>query len=183
MTDVAIPEALRRTPPLENGDRLSRAEFERRYEAMPSHIKAELIEGVVYMWSGVRATTHGIPHADLIGWVGYYHAYTAGTDCAANSTVRLDLDNEPQPDIVHYLLAECAGRTTIDRDGYIAGAPELVLEVAASSVSIELFDKKTAYRRNGVKEYIVWRALDDEIDCSSSAIPAMSSSPQMRPAF
>jgi Uma2 family endonuclease len=164
MTDLAIPEALRRTPPLENGDRLSRAEFERRYEAMPSHIKAELIEGVVYMASGVRATTHGIPHAELGGWVGYYRAYTPGTDSAVNSTVRLDLDNEPQPDIVNYILSECGGQATIDRDGFIAGAPELVLEVAASSVSIDLGDKKTAYHRNGVKEYIVWRVLDGEID-------------------
>jgi hypothetical protein len=41
-------------PPLENGDRLSRAEFERRYNAMPHLKKAELIEGIVYMPSPVR---------------------------------------------------------------------------------------------------------------------------------
>jgi hypothetical protein len=35
-------------PPLENGDRLTRAEFMRRYAAMPE-VKAELIEGVVYV--------------------------------------------------------------------------------------------------------------------------------------
>lgn len=35
-------------PPLENGDRLSRHEFERRYQSMPDLKKAELIEGVVY---------------------------------------------------------------------------------------------------------------------------------------
>jgi Uma2 family endonuclease len=149
---------------LENGDRLSRAEFERRYEAMPSNIKAELIEGVVYMSSGVRASTHGNPHSDLIGWVGYYRAHTVGTDSVDNTTVRLDLGNEPQPDGALYILPECGGQATIDPDGYLAGAPELVLEVAASSVSIDLGDKKTAYRRNGVKEYIVWRVLDDEID-------------------
>ena len=34
-------------PPLENGDKLTRAEFERRYHAMPNLKKAELIEGVV----------------------------------------------------------------------------------------------------------------------------------------
>ena len=40
-------EPLLKLPPLESGDRLSRAEFERRYAAMPALKKAELIEGVV----------------------------------------------------------------------------------------------------------------------------------------
>lgn len=35
--------------PLENGDRLSRFEFEHRYQAMPELKKAELVEGVVYI--------------------------------------------------------------------------------------------------------------------------------------
>jgi Uma2 family endonuclease len=152
-----------RIPPLENGDRLSRAEFERRYEAMPSHIKAELIEGVVYMSSPVRADGHGKQHHDLMIWLGDYRVSTAGTDSADNSTVRLDLKNEPQPDGALYICPECGGQVKIEA-GYIVGAPELVLEVAASSVSIDLGDKKTAYHRNGVKEYIVWRVLDGEID-------------------
>ena len=51
-------------PPLENGDRLSLAEFERRYENMPSLKKAELIKGVVLMGSPVRFVQHGRPHAN-----------------------------------------------------------------------------------------------------------------------
>jgi Putative restriction endonuclease len=150
-------------PPLENGDRLSRAEFERRYEAMPSHVKAELIEGVVHMPSPVRAEFHGNQHIDMSSWLGVYRAFTAGTDAASDSTIRLDLDNEPQPDCALYILPEYGGQAAID-DGYLCDAPELVAEVAASSVSIDLGSKKTAYRRNGVKEYIVWRVLDQEID-------------------
>ncbi len=46
-------------PPLENGDRLSRYEFERRYNAMPSLKKAELIEGIVYMPAALRFRSHG----------------------------------------------------------------------------------------------------------------------------
>ncbi len=34
-------------PPLESGDKLTRAEFEQRYAAMPHVKKAELIEGTV----------------------------------------------------------------------------------------------------------------------------------------
>src|SRR5436853_6048053 len=85
-------------PPLEPGDRLSRAEFERRYDAMPGLQKAELIEGVVYMPSPVRLQRHGRPHFNLITWLGTYESYTPGTIGAGNATARLDLDNEPQPD-------------------------------------------------------------------------------------
>src|SRR5258706_16184249 len=85
-------------PPLENGDRLTRAEFERRYEAMPYLRKAELIEGVVYMPSPVRVRRHGRPHAHIIGWMVHYEAGTPGVEVADNSSVRLDPDSEPQPD-------------------------------------------------------------------------------------
>jgi Uma2 family endonuclease len=149
-------------PPLENGDRLTRAEFERRYEAMPRLKKAELIEGVVYVGSPVRYTQHGHPNFDLETWLGVYRAATPGTRGAGNTTVRLDLDNEPQPDIL--LRLEQGGRSRISEDGYVEGAPELVVEVAASSASYDLHDKLRAYRRNGVQEYVVWRVLDGSLD-------------------
>jgi hypothetical protein len=82
-------------PPLENGDRLTRAEVERRYEAMPHLKKAELIEGVVYVPSPVRYLQHGVPHAQLIGWLIQYAAHTPGIEVGDNSSIRLDLDNEP----------------------------------------------------------------------------------------
>jgi hypothetical protein len=46
----------------------------------------------------------------------------------------------------------------------LEGAPELVVEVAASTASYDLHDKLNAYRRNGVREYIVWRVGDGEVD-------------------
>ena len=49
------------TPPLQNGDRLTCAEFERRYAAMPDLHNAQLIEGVVYMPSPVSYRHHGAP--------------------------------------------------------------------------------------------------------------------------
>src|SRR5262245_1338055 len=85
-------------PALENGDRLTRAEFERRYTAMPHLRKVELIEGVVYVPSPVRYRHHGVPHALLIGWLSQHAVGTPGVEVSDNSTVRLDLDNEPQPD-------------------------------------------------------------------------------------
>jgi Uma2 family endonuclease len=151
-------------PPLEAGDRLTREEFERRYHAMPEVKKAELIEGVVYMPSPVSQARHGGPHARIVTWLGCYRAHTLGVGCGDNSTVRLDLDNEPQPDAVLRIEPGHGGQSQDTVDGYIAGAPELVVEVAASSVSYDLHDKKNAYRRNGVCEYVVWRVGDRAID-------------------
>lgn len=163
MSTVARPDAIA-IPPLENGDRLTRAEFERRYHAMPGS-RAELIEGVVYlMASPVRIARHGEPHAALITWMGIYQMLTPGVRLADNATVRLDLDNEPQPDALLMIDPARGGQARISADDYIEGAPELVAEVAASSVSLDLGDKLRAYRRNGVREYLVWRVLDRAID-------------------
>ena len=158
---ASSPEAV---PPLENGDTLTRAEFERRYEAMPHLKKAELIEGVVYVPSPVRHRYHGHQHTHLIGWLVQYEANTPGVEASDNVTVRLDLDNEPQPDALLFIDPACGGQARIDADGYIEDAPELVAEVAASSASYDLHAKLRVYRRNGVREYIVWRVLDQEID-------------------
>src|SRR5438552_14056946 len=106
-------------PPLEPGDRLTREEFQRRYEAMPGLKKAELIEGVVHMPSPVRLEQHGSPHADLIGWLVAYRAQTPGVRVGDNSTVRLDLGNEPQPDALMILDPACGGQVVIGADGYI----------------------------------------------------------------
>jgi Uma2 family endonuclease len=151
-------------PPLEPGDRLTRDEFERRYAAMPHLKKAELIEGVVYVPSPVRVYRHGKPHADLITWMGVYRANTPGADGGDNTTARLDLDNEPQPDAMLFIEPARGGQVTISDDDYIEGAPELVAEVASSSESFDLHTKFNVYRRRGVKEYIVWRVLDKAID-------------------
>jgi Uma2 family endonuclease len=83
---------------------------------------------------------------------------------ADNSTVRLDLDNEPQPDALLRIESASLGSSHISVDGYIEGAPELVVEIVASSASLDLGAKLQAYRRNGVKEYIVWQVLDAQLN-------------------
>jgi Uma2 family endonuclease len=151
-----------RVPRLENGDRLTRPEFERCYEAMPHVKKAELIEGVVYVPSPVRHEGHGRQHSDLDCWLGVYAASTSEVEVSNNATVRLDLDNEPQPDLLLRIVA--GGQSRIDADGFIDGAPELVAEIASSSAAYDLHQKLGVYRRHGVREYIVWRVPDGAID-------------------
>ncbi len=150
-------------PPLQNGDRLTRPEFERRYEAMPHVKRAELIEGVVHMPTPV-SNRHSAAHGLIIGWLAAYRAATPGIYLNDNATVRLDLDNEPQPDALLRLDEARGGRSRVSEDDYIEGAPELIAEVTVTSASYDLHDKLNAYRRNGVQEYIVWRTHDQELD-------------------
>ncbi|HAN45156.1 MAG TPA: Uma2 family endonuclease [Cyanobacteria bacterium UBA8156] len=145
---------------LENGDRLTRGEFEERYAA--SHIKkAELIEGMVYVASPLRFTAHGKLHGQMVIWLGVYQSMVPGLEVGIEPTVRLDDQNELQPDAV---LFRVGGNAQIDAEGYLTGAPELIVEIAASTASYDLHSKKQVYQRNGVKEYIVWRTLDQQID-------------------
>jgi Uma2 family endonuclease len=160
---VQTPFAPTKTvPPLESGDKLTRAEFERRYRGMPELKKAELIEGIVYMASPLRFKSHGKPHGYIMTWLGYYEAATPGVEFGDNATVILDADNEAQPDAL--LRIETGGESIINEDDYIEGAPELIVEIAASTASYDLHDKKNVYRRSGVKEYLVWRVYDRDFD-------------------
>lgn len=158
------PARSHRIPPLASGDRLTRDEFERRHAAMPEIKKAELIEGVVYMPSPVKLEQHGGPHGDLMTWLGVYRAATPGVKTADNSTVRLDMDNEPQPDALLMIEPSRGGQARIGKDGYLEGAPELIAEIAASSASYDLHDKRNVYRRNRVQEYVALRVLDVAVD-------------------
>jgi Uma2 family endonuclease len=115
------------------------------------------------MSSPVSSAYHGVPHFDLIGWLAFYRASTPGVLGADNATVRLDEDNEPQPDALLRIAPPHGGQSG-DEDDTIRGAPELAAEVAASSASDDLHDKLRAYKRNGVKEYLVWRTWDGALD-------------------
>ena len=149
--------------PLENGDRLTRCEFERRYDAMPNLRKAELIEGVVQMPSPIRIE-HMEADLAVITWLGVYVVVTPGVRGGGDGSVRLDADNELQPDALLRIEEACGGQSRVAADGFIEGAPELVVEISGSSASYDLHAKLNIYRRAGVREYVVWRVYDDAID-------------------
>lgn len=150
-------------PPLEEGQVLDRIEFERRYEAMPHVKKAELIEGVVHMPSPVTLERHGEPHSYLGMWLTIYHGRTRGLRIGDNTTIRLDMENEPQPDNLLMIRPECGGQATI-QGGYVVQAPELVAEVSASRLAADLGTRFRLYLAHAVREYIVWRVDENEID-------------------
>jgi Uma2 family endonuclease len=155
--------AVRSRTPLESGDRLTRAEFHRRYCERPDIKKAELVEGVVYVASPVRYQMHGKQHGMVVGWLFTYQARTAGVRLADNATVELDDVNEVQPDAFLFYDPPREGGARITSRGYIEGAPQLVVEVSASSASYDMHGKMEAYRRNGVLEYVVWLVYERRI--------------------
>ncbi|MBI1761637.1 MAG: Uma2 family endonuclease [Acidobacteria bacterium] len=154
-------------PPLMAGDRLTRAEFERRYEATPAHIKAELIGGVVYMPSPL-GWPHGYATRLISNWLGAYQFVTPNVDGGDNATTRMGVDDEPQPDASLRLIEggtswlSAPVQTPRGKTVYLEGAPELVVEVAFSTASYDLHDKQETYRRNGVKEYLVWLLSEEQ---------------------
>jgi hypothetical protein len=148
---------------LQNGDRLTADEFERRFDAMPDLKKAELINGVVYMVGPVAFEDHAGPHFDMTGWLGVYSTATPGIRGGVNATLRLPGDNRPQLDVCVILEPSHGGQVRIE-NGYIVGGPELVAEIAATSANYDLNDKMDVYLANNVREYVVWRVLDQEID-------------------
>jgi Uma2 family endonuclease len=96
-------------------------------------------------------------------WLGNYATATPGLEIADNTTVRLDFDNEVQPDALLRLGESVGGNSRISEDDYVEGAPELIAEIAGSSVSYDVHDKLQVYRRNGVREYLVWLVQDQEL--------------------
>ncbi len=152
-------------PPLENGDQLTATEFLHRFEAMPDLKKAELIQGQVHIMSSpVCIDQHSDPDSLVQGWLFIYAAHTPGVKSTTNGTTKLSPDDVPQPDASLRLTPECGGQARIDSDGYLRGAPELVVEIAASSASIDVRKKRETYRLAGVCEYVVWRTRDAAID-------------------
>ena len=166
-TTEAKPAVRRRTPeivpltppPLQSGDHLTVAEFERRYNAMTQVKKAELVEGVVFMASPV-STYHADAHAAMVAWLKLYAAATPGTRTGDNVTVRLDAKNEVQPDVYLGVREKHGGAVRLSREGYLDAAPELVVEIAVTSADMDLHEKFELYRRHRVREYLVWQVLD-----------------------
>jgi Uma2 family endonuclease len=147
----------------ENGDMLTLNDFLRRYERMPNVKKAELIEGVIHMASPVRINLHSRPDGIMQGWL-FAYAAMHDLEMFPNTTLLLDVENCFQPDSMLCSKPRKGGRVWVNKDDYLCGSPELVVEIAASSVSIDLRDKLRAYRRAEIAEYIVWRTEDAEID-------------------
>lgn len=156
---IAVPNPIRRSQPtepifLQNGERMTRAEFHAAYEQTPEDFKAELIEGIVYVASPLRRN-HGVHHVFLSTLMGLYWSKTPGVEPGDNCSLFLIDDNEPQPDLYLRVLPEFGGQSRTTPDDYVEGGPELLIEVAISTRSLDLHAKRRVYQQSGVKEYLV----------------------------
>jgi Uma2 family endonuclease len=133
------------------GQRLTREEFLRRWEAIPELKRAELIDGIVYMPSPV-STGHARRDTLVINWLGHYAFQTPGCE-AANNATWLMLESAPQPDAALYLLPRYGGQS-LTEGSLFSGAPELVAEVSGASSYYDSGPKLALYQRAGVREYI-----------------------------
>jgi hypothetical protein len=148
--------------PLSPGQRLSQAEFHRRYEQCPPGVKFELIGGVVHMHSPLRRP-HGSTHPELSGAFFVYKARTPGIEILHDTTTILGEQSEPQPDLALRALEEYGGRSWENATRYLEGPPELLAEVAHSSRALDLGAKRTDYRAAGVLEYLVACVEEQEV--------------------
>ncbi len=152
-------------PILEVGDHLTFDQYEQRSGHTENSKRFELVEGRVTMNAAMRYTQHNEPLGEILTLITLYRLKTPGVASGIPTTVLLDAQNAPEPDAFLRILPEFGGRVIVNDKGYLSGAPELIIEIAASSVSIDLFEKKTMYERFGVEEYLVWRTEDAVIDC------------------
>ncbi|MFO0928029.1 MAG: Uma2 family endonuclease [Gemmataceae bacterium] len=159
---VTKPAPLPDVPPLYNGDRLAQPEFHRRYQAYPEDVKFELIGGIVFMASPLHRG-HGTASPQFNGVLFLYQAATTGVELAENMTVILGEESEPQPDLLLRIDKECGGQSDYNEESCLVGAPELVAEVAHSSVAIDLHRKRRDYQRAGVQEYVVFSVREGEL--------------------
>jgi len=163
MSSVPRPFTRPSPPPeLHTGDRMTRLEFHRLYEQMPKEFRAELIGGIVYV-SSPLGRLHGVAHPPLTTVLFAYKGSTPGVEVGDNTTVILEPDGEPQPDLYLRTLPEYGGQSRTTDDDYVWGPPELVIEVAHSSRSIDLHLKRQEYARHGVLEYLVLSLADQRL--------------------
>jgi hypothetical protein len=141
-------------PELENGDRLTQAEFHRRYLAHPGDDKFELVGGTVYLASPLR-WLHGAYHLKLGTVFDTYASHTPGVEAADNATMILGEESEPQPDLCLRILESHGGRSRLTPKGYVVGSPELLAEIAHSTAALDMHQKRLDYQRASVQEYLV----------------------------
>lgn len=151
----AEPEEDRDTlPPLENGDRLDQKTFHARYDAMPEHVRAELIGGIVFMSSPLKPP-HGRMQTRVMVWLGNYEEATPGVEAYDNTTAILGPESEPQPDGCLIIAPAKGGQMHFNEDEYLEGTPEFIAEIGSSTEALDLHGKRDDYEGAGVREYLV----------------------------
>jgi Uma2 family endonuclease len=146
---------------LASGDRLTQEEFLRRWSALPHIRRAELIGGTVYVMSPT-SNPHGKMEILLSLIIGTYAARTKRCEAFSGTTCVM-ADDVTGPDAGLRLLPEVGGKSRVEDDNYLHGAPEFIAEACFSSAAYDLHEKKDIYARCGVQEYLTVLIRENEI--------------------
>ena len=120
---------------------------------MPEDTRAELIGEIVRL--GARRTAaQGETSAEALAWLGCYEAATPGVQGLGRVTILLSNYSELEPNACLLLPPSCGGRTW-EEDGYLAGPPEFVVDVAGHDEGYYLNEKCHDYEQAQVREYVV----------------------------
>jgi Uma2 family endonuclease len=163
------------TMELHDGAALSAEEFLQAYEATAVVDRAELLDGIVHIYakrnrytgasepmSPIRMDAHSSPHGTMLFWLKYYAMHMSDVDALGPTTVHFNSGrNVLEPDALLYRHRDLRRDRASD---YFHGSPSLVVEIAHSSRSYDLGQKKNIYASEGVQEYIVVRQNDSAID-------------------
>jgi Uma2 family endonuclease len=167
MSSVPIPVPLQAGPrtiasPLVNGERMTQPEFHRRYEMCGPDEKWELVGGIVYMASPLRLT-HSHYDEEIGFALGLYRRATPGVEALHNATTILGVHSEPQPDLGLRIVPEYGGQSRTNDEDYVEGPPELLVEVAYSTRTLDMHAKRADYQRAGAIEYLVLCVEEQEV--------------------
>ena len=149
------------TPPLSEGEQLTRDEFMRRWEAMPDLKFAELIDGIVHMPSPL-SDIHSDFHARMCVWLGQYVTFTPACAVRTNCTWLMSDKSVPQPDLALKIFPDHGGQSWLEGE-YAAGAPELIVEISHTTGARDSGVKQRLYERSGVLEYLIVRPKKRQI--------------------
>ncbi len=123
------------------------------YRLLPEGTLCEVIDNILYMSPAPKYTHQRL--VLLLAKKLSNHTDTANLGEVLISPVDVYFENltsAVQPDLI-YVSTKNMG--IMNEDGYIYGAPDLVIEVLSSDRKRDLVLKKSLYERAGVKEYFV----------------------------
>ncbi len=137
--------------------------FEDFCARIPEGMKADLIEGVIFV-----ASPDNIHHYDINSW---YHAILRnflrvrkikGRLFGYRIAFRLGEEDGPEPDVAYLIPKHCQRI----RKTFIDGPPDHALEIVSpDSVGRDYQKKRLQYERAGVKEYWIIDPLEERMTC------------------
>lgn len=141
----------------------TRYTFEEFCELIPEGVKADLIEGVIYM-----ASPDNLEHHSIYLWLSVIiscyleEKEILGRLFGSRIAFRINMENSPEPDIA-YIRPK---RMHLLRSGYVEGPPDLAIEIVSLESAIRDYEKKRQqYEAAGVQEYWIIDPLEQTMVC------------------